>query len=372
MFSPDRLVERFMTLVQIDSPSGEEEGFRTWLLETLTSRGIKGYVQDGNLFAEIPGEMPGPTVMFSAHLDTVMPGRGIKPKLFSPDGTPHTGPLTDDTRIMSSGDTILGADDKAGIAAILEMLDALEGKSHLPLVLMFSFGEEVGLRGAKALKEKPKADFAYVLDASGEVGTLINQAPSQESIQITVQGRAAHAGIAPETGLNAIMVAGHLMTKLHLGRIDEETTANIGMISGGIATNIVPDQVLLQGEARSRSLEKLERQVSSMRQAAEEVAKSFGTEIVFEANRAYPPYQLDPESPIVRVGWAAAESAGLRPVLAGTGGGSDANILNALGMPAMVLGMGWKNVHTTREEITVGNLGRIARLVLAIALSSGR
>lgn len=372
MISLERLVDRFFTLVQIDSPSGQEENFRNWLLDYLKGKGVNASVQDGNLVAEIPGELEGPTVLFSCHLDTVQPGVGIKPALFTPDGKPYSGPIKEDIRIMSEGDTILGSDDKAGIAALLEMLDEIEGKKHLPLRLLLTIGEECGMVGSKALKEKPKADFGYCLDSSGDVGTLINQAPSQTGIRIEVKGRAAHAGVAPENGLSAIMVAGHILTKLPLGRIDAETTANIGVISGGVATNIVPDQVMLKGEARSHSLEKLEKQVAAMKKVAEEVAESFGTEVVFEESRSYPPYHLDPESPVAKLAKEAAERAGLTPKIQGTGGGSDANILNFLGLPSMVLGMGWENIHTTREEITVGNLGKIAQHVTAIALSTGR
>ncbi|HBN09450.1 MAG TPA: peptidase M20 [Cyanobacteria bacterium UBA8530] len=369
MKNRDRLVQTFLDLVRIDSPSGKEEACALWVKNHLEGLGYRPTLHKGNLLLKIKGDKEGPKILFSTHLDTVQPGEGVKPKIVDPDGNLVQSPYSDDAIIRSSGDTILGADDKAGIAAILEVLATLKEENFPIPDLRFAFtvGEEIGLLGAKSLdKEVLDSDWGYVLDSSGPVGAIIHQAPAQDNIRIEVRGRAAHAGIAPEAGLNAIMVAGQILTKLPLGRIDAETTSNIGKITGGVATNIVPERVVLEGEARSRSLEKLDALVAQMQDIALDVAEAFGATAEIEVDRRYPSFSLPESASVIRAFLKAAEGIGLSPTVQGSGGGSDGNIFNSLGLPTAVLGMSWQDIHTTEERISVGNLVRIAKLVRAV------
>lgn len=373
MIDRERLVRLFLELVRIDSPSGHEAPCTRWVKEHLEGMGYSALEEQGNLIVRVPGTVRGPRVLFSAHLDTVSPGEGIVPIVVNQDGSSAEGfPM--DALIRSEGETILGSDDKAGVAALLELLRVLreDHLPHPPLRIVFSIGEEVGLKGSKSLsKAILDADMGYVLDASGKVGTLITSAPAQDSIAVTVHGRAAHAGIAPEAGLSAIIVAGHILSKLPLGRIDEETTANIGKIEGGVATNIVPDRLEMRGEARSRSLEKLDAQVARMQDVILETAEQFGATAEIEVERVYPNFTLPDSAPVVQAFIRAAKKAGLAPTTQGAGGGSDGNILNSYGIPTAVLSMGWQKIHTTAEEIAVGDLIRIAELVRSIIDTCG-
>ncbi|MDP3043925.1 MAG: M20/M25/M40 family metallo-hydrolase, partial [Bacillota bacterium] len=250
MINRRRLVDTFMTLAKTDSVSRRERGVVDHLAGLLADIGLE-YFEDeagqaingtaGNLIAKVPGTTAGPPLLFCTHLDTVEPGNGVKPRV---DG--HV--------IRSAGETILGADDKAGIAAVLEAVRVLKEQElpHPPLELVFTVAEEIGLLGIRELDfSLVKARMGFVLDSDGTPGKVITRAPSQDRIVATVIGRAAHAGINPEDGVNAIQAAAKAIANLPLGRIDEETTANIGVIRGGQATNIVPERVYLEGETRS-------------------------------------------------------------------------------------------------------------------------
>lgn len=370
MVNEKRVVEEFLRLVQIDSPSLHERQIADYLKDKLTGLGLEVVEDDagkaigntcdeqtGNLIAVLKGSLPhAPTLLFSAHMDTVEPGRGVKP-------------LIKDGIISSDGTTVLGSDDKAGIAAILEAINILreENIPHGDIEIVLTVAEEIGLKGAKNLDyQRLKAKFAYVLDCDGPAGTIITRAPSQYRIKASIIGRAAHAGICPEEGINAIQVASEAIAKMKLGRLDDETTANIGVISGGKATNIIPDLVNVEGETRSVDPDKLEEETDKIIRILTGTAAEKGAQAKVEKELLYPRLKLEDDAPVVKMAAAAAVNICQNPVLIGTGGGSDANILNGYGLPTANLGIGMSKVHSTEEFITTENLVLNVRYLLEI------
>jgi tripeptide aminopeptidase len=351
-----RLLRTFLELVAIDSPSGQEAAIGTELVRRLNALG--GQVErdeHGNVFARWAAGA-GPWLMLSAHMDTVGTDTGIKPQIR--DGV-----------IYSDGTTILGGDDKSGVAAILEVIQSLQENHvpHPPLEVVISVGEELGLRGARLLdKSKLRARRGYVMDAGGPIGLIVTSAPSQDSLQVRVIGKKAHAGREPEAGINAIRVASEAIAAMPLGRIDFETTANIGVIEGGTATNIVPDQVLVRGEARSRDDLKLAAQTAAMVGAFQDAAERHGARVEIKLARAYSTYRLTEKTPVVKAAMSAARSLGLAPLLKGSGGGSDANIYAEAGISCAVLGTGMEDVHTPAEHIAIADMVAATRLLFEI------
>ncbi len=366
MVNEKRLIESFMELVRIDSISREERNLAIFLIKKLEDLGLEIKVDQagekvksdsGNIIARLKGSVKKATpIMFSAHMDTVVPGKNIKP-------------ICDGEKIVSDGKTILGADDKAAIAALLEALHIIK-EHNIPcgdIEIVFSICEEIGLQGAKNLDiSSLNARMAFVLDCGGQVGEIINAAPSQNSLKIIIHGKAAHAGSNPEEGINAIQVAGFVLSRMKLGRIDEETTTNIGIISGGKATNIVPDKVTLEGEVRSRNEEKLEKYTEQLKKIAEDTAQEFKAKAEVKTNREYYCYNLSADDRVVKIAMKAARDIGLQPELHPSGGGSDANVFNKKGFPSVDLAIGMEKVHTVDEYILVKNLKNTAEYVLSI------
>jgi tripeptide aminopeptidase len=355
MINHDRLVSTFLELVQIDSPSGQEEEIAQHLVAELNRLDVS-VVRDetGNVIGRLAGE--GAPILLSAHIDTVEPGRGVKP-------------VITDGMITSDGTTILGADDKSGLAVILEVLQVLveQNSPHPPLEVALTMSEETGLKGAKGLDfNRLRAKEGIVLDSGGPIGTIVVSAPSQDKIRAVVHGKTAHAGVEPEKGINAIVVTAEAIAAMPLGRIDEETTANIGRIQGGTATNIVPGRVEMAGEARSHDERKLEAQVRAMTEALKEAARRHRATVEIDVDRSYSTFQLSEEDGIVRRAVAAAKTLGLTPALVPSGGGSDANIFNAGGIATINVSTGMEKVHTTEERIAVDDLVKSAEFLLAI------
>lgn len=366
MVNEKRLVESFMELVKIDSVSREEKAVADFLVKKLKDLGLEVTVDragekvksnSGNIISRLKGNVKKATpIMFSAHMDTVVPGKNIKP-------------ICDGEKIVSGGETILGADDKAAIAALLEALHIIK-ENNIPcgdIEIVFSICEEIGLHGAKNLDISDlNARMAFVLDCGGEVGEIISSAPSQNSLKIIIHGKSAHAGSNPEEGINAIQVAGFVLSRMKLGRIDEETTTNIGIISGGKATNIVPDKVTLEGEVRSRNEEKLEKYTEQLKKIAEDTAQEFKAKAEVKINREYYCYNLSADDQVVKIAMKAAKDMGLEPELHPSGGGSDANVFNKKGFPSVDLAIGMEKVHTVDEYILVKNLKNTAKYILSI------
>ncbi|MBP2628116.1 MAG: peptidase T-like protein [Firmicutes bacterium] len=371
MINKERMLAEFFELVKIKCSTRDERQVADVLKDRLAVLGMEVTEDNtgekiggncGNVIAYTEGTVQGaPTIMLSAHMDCVEPCGGIEPQL--KDGI-----------ITSVGDTILGADDKAGIAAILEALRIINENDivHGPIQVLFTVSEEGGLNGAKNMDPSLlKADFGYALDSSGEPGEIIIMAPGQNSITAVVHGKKAHAGIAPEDGINSIVVAGKCLAEMNYGRIDFETTANIGIISGGNATNIVPDRVEVRCEARSRNMEKLESQTNHMKETFEGVAKKNGARAEVIVKKSYSPYVLPEDAPVVTLAVKAAQSIDLIPEITATGGGSDANYFNNYGVPTAVLGIGMNKVHTADEYIKEVDLYNSAELVIALIKTAG-
>jgi len=355
MINQDRLVSTFLELVQIDSPSGQEEEIARHLMAELRSLGLKvEHDTTGNVIGRLAGE--GQPVLLSAHIDTVGPGQGVKPVITN-------------GMITSDGTTILGGDDKSGVAAILEVLRVLveQDVPHPPLEVALTVSEEIGLIGAKGLDLATfRAKEGIVLDSGGEIGAIVVTAPSQDKIRAVVHGKTAHAGVEPEKGINAIVVAAEAIAAMPLGRIDEETTANVGRIQGGTATNIVPDRVEIAGEARSHDERKLQAQVQAMTTALTKAAERHGATVEIDIQRSYSTFKLSEEDPIVQRATAAARTLSLTPLLVPSGGGSDANVFNAAGIATINISTGMEKVHTTEERIAVADVVQCAEFLLAI------
>ncbi len=366
MVNEKRLIESFMELVKIDSVSREEKNLADFLIEKLEGFGLEVILDQagekvksnsGNIIARLKGSVKKATpIMFSAHMDTVVPGKNINP-------------LCDGEKVASDGKTILGADDKAAIAALLEALYIIRENdiSHGDIEILLTICEEIGLRGVKNLDiSNLKAQMGFVLDAGGSVGKIITTAPSQNSLEIIIYGKSAHAGANPEEGINAIQVAGYALSRMKLGRIDDETTSNIGSISGGRATNIVPDEVILKGEVRSRNEEKLEKYTEQIKKITEDTAREFKAKAEVKINREYYCYNLSPDDQVVNIAIKAAKNIGLQPLLCPSGGGSDANVFNKNGLPSVDLAVGMEKVHTVEEYILIKELKNTVEYILSI------
>jgi tripeptide aminopeptidase len=289
-------------------------------------------------------------------MDTVEPGENIKPVI-------HDG------IIYSDGTTILGGDDKAGIAAILEAVRYMKDNNlpHGDIEVAFTICEEGGMLGAKNLDYSwLRSKFAFVLDSGGSVGTVITQAPAQYKTLTTIKGKAAHAGVAPEKGISAIQAAAKAIDSMRLLRIDEETTANVGIISGGSATNIVCDKVELAMEARSLVRSKVEAQAKHMLECIENACKYYGAEHETNQYLNYAEINLPKDAEVIKLVDAAIKKIGVETILKSTGGGSDTNVMSGKGLQAITLGIGMSNVHTTSEYIAISDIEKTAELVAAI------
>ena len=365
MINKERLLANFLEYVQIDSESGHEKTMAERIIADLTALGCEVYVDHseektgcdvGNVYVTLPGTVPGDSPLLAAHMDTVVPGVGVVP-------------VIEDGIIRSKGDTVLGGDDKSGVAAIIEAIHTVveHNLPHPTIHAVFTVAEEIGLRGSRHMEyDRVIPKRAVVLDSSGNAGKIITSAPGQYKLNATVVGRRAHAGVAPQDGISAIQVAAEAISNMKLLRIDEETTANIGTIKSEYATNIVPDRTFIMAEARSRSDEKLEAQAGHMLKCLEDACEKYGATLEGGLTKSYTGYSYAENDPFVEEVVAACKKAGLEPVLAASGGGSDANNMNAGGLQALVLGTGMTKVHTTAEELSIANLEGTAALALAL------
>ena len=371
MINEQRLQQYFLDLVQIDSEARYEHQIAMKLKADLEALGATVEEDDaggrvksdsGNLIARLKGSVASsPPMLLCAHMDTVVPGKGVKP-------------VVEGHIVRTDGTTILGGDDKSGVAALMEALRAAKEQS-IPLgdlEVVFTICEERGLLGARELDvSRLRSKFGLVFD-SDEPGVLFTRAPAANHLEWRIYGQEAHAGVAPEQGLSAIKVASEAIAAMKLGRIDFETTANIGVISGGAATNIIPNLVTVHGEARSRSLEKLEAQTRHMSQCFEEAAARYSVtvgETTVHARvepkivRAYELMNVPEDAPIVKLVQRAAASMGETIELKAMGGGCDANVFNGKGISCANLGTGMRDIHTTHEWLDLRDLAKTARLI---------
>lgn len=369
MVQKERLITEFMELVRVDSETKYETEISKVLRGKFEALGLEVTEDDvgakighgaNNLFAWLPasaGQESVPALLFTSHMDTVSPGKGIKPR------------LDDDGYIRSDGTTILGADDKAGLAAMLEAIRLLKENNipHGPIQFVITVGEESGLLGSRAMDgSRLRAKFGYALDSNGEVGAIAVAAPTNSRQFITIKGKAAHAGVNPEDGISAVQVASKAVSLMKLGRIDSQTTANIGRFEGGGEVNIVVDTIKIYAEARSQVQEKMDKQIEHMREAVAAAAKEYGAEFDFQTITIYPAYNYGDEDEVVQVAKAAITKIGLTPRTFASGGGSDANMFNGNGVPTVNLAVGYEDIHTTSERIKADDIVKVTELVIAI------
>ena len=368
--SRERLTALFLELVRIDSHSRREADVARRLERELAALGAEVWFDDagakvggnvGNLLARVPGGVAAAPLLLCAHMDTVVPGEGV-------------GPIVEDDVIRSDGRTVLGGDDKSGLAIICEVLHTLAEHRipHGDIEIVFTICEEFGLLGAKHLDvSRLRARSGLVLDSDAS-GYLFTRAPAANRLEFVVHGLEAHAGMAPERGINAIQVAAEGLAVMRLGRIDEETTANVGLIEGGRAANIVPNAVRLRGEARSHDEAKLAAQSEHMRRCLEEAAARHvvtrdGTTVHARVEatiaRDYESMSVPDAAPIVQLAFRAAAALGTQMTSAAMGGGCDANILNRRGFQVANLGTGMQNIHTINEWVRVSDMVQAAAVI---------
>ncbi|MDD7380639.1 MAG: M20/M25/M40 family metallo-hydrolase [Succiniclasticum sp.] len=368
-----RVLNEFYELIQIPCPSLQERVVADILKKRLEELGctVTEDVESakrlggsaGNLVADLKGTVAGaPAILLSAHMDCVNPCAGIKPCL-------------ENGVIRSDGTTILGGDDKGGIVAILETLRCLKEQNlpHGDIQVIFSVSEEQGCAGIKNLDTALlHADMGFALDSSGRPGKIIYAAPGQNKIFTKIHGKTAHGGIAPEKGINAIKKAAEILIDIPTGRIDEETTCNIGIIHGGSATNIVPDLVEVAMDCRSRNPEKLENLTDKIVTAFKQGGEKAQVPVDVEVRSSYKPYCLAKDSAVIELAAKTAKALQLPVDITATGGGSDSSHFNGYGVPCTVLGTGMTNVHTVDEILLEEDLYMTCEWTLAIVCEAAK
>ena len=353
MINQDRLIQTFCDLVKIDSPSGHEQEIAKDLTKRLAKLGFEVKLDSyGNLIASEGSESP---FMLSAHMDTVEPGTGIVPKV-----------EVESDKIISTSETILGGDCKAGITAILEALESIHEDStpRIPVEIVFTREEELGLQGAANLDfSLIKSKEAIVFDGEGAPNEIITISPTYFSFDITIEGRAAHAGVDPENGISSIHIAAEIISKLPQGRLDHETTFNIGTIKGGNVRNSVPKDTVINGEFRSPNLETLDGLKMQIEETVNQISTKYNeANINNEIYTNFHAYKIDNNNPLATRIAAAIKAIGLKPKTKYSGGGSDANIFREKGINSVVVGMADHNMHTLSEFVTISELVSAAKL----------
>jgi len=347
-------LDYFLEMIRIDSESRNERAMADYLTNELTLLG--GVVREdnahkksggnaGNVIGWFAGDEKIEPLILNAHIDTVTPGKGIIPKIT-------------DGRITSDGMTILGSDDKSGIAMILAVLADRKKNmnTRVPLEVVFTVSEEIGLLGAKGLDVKLlHGKRGYSLDGN-LMGEVVKASPSQINYGLTIMGKSVHAGVEPENGINAIKVAGDFLSGLDDGRIDEETTMNVGIIKGGKANNIVCDEVDITGEIRSHDKDKLAAKLAHVLSEAQRVKKAWNTEIKFIWHQSFKGLRFDENEELIKISSAAFKKNGISQKLIINGGGSDANALAEEGIKLAVIGTGMQKIHTINEFIDIADL----------------
>ncbi len=353
-----RLIDTFVQLLRINSPSFREGEIGKVLTERLEGAGcsveLQRYDESFNIVARKGGSGGAPPLLISAHMDTIEPTEGIE---FS----------VDDVLIKSTGKTVLGADDKSALAQIVEALTVLHEQrfSHGLIEIVFTSAEETGLVGAKNLDfSSLKSRHGLVLDSSGDVGRLVVAAPTHITYEMRIVGKSAHAGIEPEKGLNAIRVASRIIAAVPDGRIDNETTANIGIVHGGTATNVVPREAVIRGELRGRVASVLENNKRRLFETARAIADQDRASIFISEQEEYRSFTIDRGDAFLKYLSGALSRCGIEPVPIETGGGSDANIFNEHGIKAINMANGMRQVHSNDECIYLLDLYNGCKVLL--------
>ena len=362
---PD-LVPLFLDLCAIPSPPGHERRVADRVIDYVSGLGLESIEDDageriggdtGNIVVSVePTVATGRRIFLCAHLDTVQPEDEIRPVL-------------EDGVVRNEANTILGADNKAAVVVMLDAVRSIlsEGRPHAGIELLFTPQEETGGDGAKAFDTSAlKAGLGFVFDHAAPIGDIVQVAPFQTTLDVTFAGRKAHAGIAPEEGRSAIAAAAKAVSELRLGRLDEETTSNVGVISGGTARNIVPDRCQLTAEARSLNEATLRSVVAEMVDSISFAASLAECEVEIAMEDKYSGYRFTPDEPIVTLGEQALRTVGYEPRLVDCGGGADANVFNVAEIPCLNLANGMAKIHSPDEEIAVADLEGMRDVTLAL------
>jgi tripeptide aminopeptidase len=358
-------LDLMLELCAIPSPTGDERAMADRVGRELNSLGLTWDEDDtgpavgsnaGNILCRIPATGEGTPIFLCAHIDTVPPSGPLEP-------------VIEDGVVRNAGGTILGADNKAAVAAMLEAArrTVAEGRTHAGIELLFTTAEETGLVGAGAFDcARLDAKLGFVYDQGAPIGEIILGAPSAYSLEVRIQGRASHSGMAPEEGRSAIAAASRAIAELRLGRIDELTTANVGLISGGTARNIVPEWCTFAVEARSHDAERLSALVQEILDAISFAADSAECTAETVVKSEYRGYRFADDDPVVRLARNALERAGITPTTALSGGAADANVFNERGLSCLNLANGMMEIHTPDEWIAADDLERMVDVTLAI------
>jgi tripeptide aminopeptidase len=357
----ERLLADFVRYCEIESPSGRERAMADALIEDIRALGVEADEDEvGNLFARIPGPEDGPTVLLCAHMDTV----------------PLDGPvevLNEDGRLTNRHDAILGADNKAAIATIMAAVRRItrDGPPPAGIELLFTTGEELALQGAKAFdRSRLRSEYGYVFDHASPIGEIVVAAPTYYSVEARFRGQAAHAGIRPEAGHNAIVAASNAIAALRIGRLDPETTANVGRIEGGTNANVVAERCWVELEARSLDNERAGQVVAEMVDAIQEAATNAECDVETQVERLFQAYRLPRTARAVEVAAAALRDCGIEPAYISTGGGSDANVFVAGGLQIVNLANGTERNHQPDESVTVDALEAMLAVTVALVRQS--
>ncbi len=363
LINKERVLNTFLNYVRTDSVSGHEKAMGEKLLAELEALGLEVHKDEAgkksgsgdgfNVYGRLMGTLPGEPVLLGAHMDTMPPGNGIKP-------------MIKDGLITSDGTTVLGGDDKSGIAAIVEAIRTIkeQGIPHHAAEVVFTIGEETGMKGAKNMDyDWLQSKNAIIFDTGGPQGKIVTEGPGQLKIKATVHGRKAHAGLAPEKGISAIQVAAKGVAAMNLLRIDEETTCNLGTFTCDGPTNVVPDTVELFGEIRSRNKAKLEAQAQHMKDCLQKACDEAGATLDCDIFPNYAAFKVDNDDPFVKRVAAAYEAIGAKAETVKSGGGSDANVMALHGITPVIVSTGMAKVHTTEEELKVKDLEDTAEFV---------
>jgi tripeptide aminopeptidase len=369
MESQSPVLSLFLELAAIPSPPGEERAVADVVLRYLREIGLDPDEDDcgppigstmGNVYARVEPTAAGRPLFFCAHLDTVPPSGPLEP-------------IVDDGVVRNAGGTILGADNKSAVVAMLEGVRRVlaENRPHAGIELLFTPKEEVGLIGAYAFDhERLHAQLGYVYDQAAPIGEIILGAPWSQSLEARFHGRAAHAGMFPEEGRSAIQAAAKAIADLRLGRVDDETTANVGLISGGTGGNIVPEWCTFLAEARSQDERKLNELVQEMLDAFSFAATATDCEVETSTRKSYRGYRFKHDDEVVHLAAAALERCGFSPSYAFSGGGADANVFNERGLSCVNLANGMTDIHTPDERIAVEDLDAMVDVTLALVASA--
>lgn len=362
----ERVTREFVRIVQIDSLSLKEEKMFSYIQKRLKGIPVKMEfipyeieeigARSGNLIVKVPANVRGKkSLFFDSHVDTVEPGMGIKP-------------VVEEKRIKSDGTTILGADDKAGVAAMIIAIEDLvrSGIPHGDVTFLFTSAEEIGLTGVHHFDfSKIKADYGFILDSHGKVGGVIVAAPHHFGYTVQVKGKASHAGIAPDEGISAIKIAAKIVNALPQGKLDKNSVANIGVIEGGSATNIIPEDCVIKGEFRCHIYEDAMELKKKITDTVDRFRKN-AMSIRLDFNEMYKGFSYNREDPIIRLVNKAINEIGLKPRFERTGGGSNTNLYNEHHIASLTLAVGMMNVHSTDEYIETDDLENLPRLIQKI------